>query len=186
MSEQSLKLRMPVRSPEPGWIRLERDHALFQQLADSHVVRTAMEQVEGGSGHILLAEKRRQLAASLRITPSVSPYLHKVLEAVRQLLRLEQAVELYVTPSPAINAFCMPLPEGKGLLVVVTSAAVDLFSRAELLFLPKNVFNSTMARHPELKDELSKITADRIQKTKQALAVDEDLLLIEDDDLIML
>jgi len=135
VSEQSLKLRMPVRSPEPGWIRLERDHALFQQLVDTHVVRTAMEQVEGGSGQVLLAEKRRQLAASLRITPSVSPYLHKVLEAVRKLLRLEQAVELYVTPSPVINAFCMPLPDGKGLLVVVTSAAVDLFSRAELLFL---------------------------------------------------
>jgi len=135
VNEQSLKLRMPVRSPEPGWIRVARDHALFQQLVGTHAVRNAMEQVEGGSDHILLAEKRRQLAASLRITPSVSPYLHKVLQAVRKLLQLEQAVELYVTPSPAINAFCMPLPDGKGLLVVVTSAAVDLFSRGELLFL---------------------------------------------------
>ena len=60
MSEQSLKLRMPVRSPEPGWIRVERDHALFQQLVGSQAVRAAMEQVEGGSGHVLLAEKRRR------------------------------------------------------------------------------------------------------------------------------
>jgi hypothetical protein len=51
--------------------------------------------------------------------------------------------------------------------------------------LPKKDFASTMARHPELKDELSKITAERIQKTKQMLEP-EDYELIEDDDLIML
>ena len=56
-----------------------------------------------------------------------------------------------------------------------------------LLFLPLKAFNSTMARHPELKDELSKITADRIKQTKEALdPEDEDFLLIEDDDLILL
>lgn len=135
MSEPTLKLRMPVRLPEAGLIRLARDQELFQQLVGTPAVRSSMEQVEGGAGHLLLAEKRRQLAASLRITESVSPYLYKVLQAVKQLLRLEHTVELYVTPSPVLNAFCMPLPDDGGLLVVVTSAAVDNFTRGELLFL---------------------------------------------------
>ncbi len=67
----------------------------------------------------------------------------------------------------------------------VTTATCTALSRGELLFLPKKDFASTMARHPEMKTELSKITADRIQKTKDILSPD-DYELIEDDDLIML
>jgi hypothetical protein len=51
--------------------------------------------------------------------------------------------------------------------------------------LPKRDFTALTARHPELKDELSKITAERIQQTKE-LMEPEEYELIEDDDLIML
>ncbi len=67
-----------------------------------------------------------------------------------------------------------------------TTATCQALTRGELLFLPKKDFVSTMARHPELKDELSKITAERIQKNKQMLEPSADYELIEDDDLIML
>jgi len=69
-----------------------------------------------------------------------------------------------------------------------TTATCTAITEAELLFLPKRDFNSLMARHPELKNELSKLTADRIKKTKEMLAPEEseDYVLIEDDDLIML
>jgi CRP-like cAMP-binding protein len=66
-----------------------------------------------------------------------------------------------------------------------TTATCAAVTRGELLFLPKKDFISTMARHPELKTELSKITAERIQKTKKMLDPSE-YVLIEDDDLIML
>ncbi len=66
-----------------------------------------------------------------------------------------------------------------------TTATCVAKTRGELLFLPKKDFVSTVARHPELKEELSKLTADRIQKTKEMLDPDE-YELIEDDDLIML
>jgi hypothetical protein len=135
VSEATLQLRMPVRDPDAAWIRLGLDHELFQRLANAPPIAAAIERVEGGSGHLQLAEKRRQLAASLRVTESVSPYLHKVVTTVKKLLRLDRPVELYVTPSPIANAFCMELPDAGGLLVVVTSGAVDLFTRGELLFL---------------------------------------------------
>jgi len=135
VSESTLKLRMPLRAAEPGLLRLARDHELFQELTAHPVIQSRLEHIQGGVAHVLMAEKRRQLADSLRVTASVSPYLHKVLEAVRQLLRLERPVELYVTPAPILNAFCMLLPEGDGLLVVITSAAVERFTRGELLFL---------------------------------------------------
>jgi hypothetical protein len=126
---------MPVRDPDPGLLRLSRDHELFRELVKHPAIQSHIEQINGGVGHIQMAEKRRQLADSLRITASVSPYLHKVLEAVKQLLHLEKSVELYVAPAPFLNAFSMTLPDDTGLLVVITSAAVERFTRGELLFL---------------------------------------------------
>ena len=66
-----------------------------------------------------------------------------------------------------------------------TTATCSAVTRGELLFLPKKDFVSMVARHPELRDELSRITADRLQKTKQLLDT-VPIDLIEDDDLIML
>ena len=69
-----------------------------------------------------------------------------------------------------------------------TTATCKTKTRATLLFLPKKTFNSTMARHPELREELSKITADRVKQQRDTLANPEadDFILIEDDDIIML
>ncbi len=68
-----------------------------------------------------------------------------------------------------------------------TTATCRMQTRGELLFLPAKVFNSTMARHPELRDELAKVTAERIARTKETLNPEEEgFILIEDDDLIML
>jgi CRP-like cAMP-binding protein len=69
-----------------------------------------------------------------------------------------------------------------------TTATCTSLTRGELLFLPKRDFKALMARHPELEEELSKITAERIQKTKEILAPadEESYELIEEDDLIML
>lgn len=66
-----------------------------------------------------------------------------------------------------------------------TTASCSAVTRGQLLFLPKRDFTALTARHPELKDELSKITAERIQQTKD-LMEPEEYELIEDDDLIML
>jgi len=66
-----------------------------------------------------------------------------------------------------------------------TTATCTAVTRGDLLFLPKRDFVAITARHPELKDELSKLTAERIQKTK-AVMTPEEFAIIEDDDLIML
>jgi CRP-like cAMP-binding protein len=71
------------------------------------------------------------------------------------------------------------------LQTTATTATCCAVTRGELLFLPKRDFVSTLARHPELKDELSKITAERLKKTRELMDT-ETLELIEDDDLIML
>ena len=68
-----------------------------------------------------------------------------------------------------------------------TTASCYARTKGEVLFLGRQDFHSTMARHPELKDELSKLTADRIKKTQELMnPEDDDFILIEDDDLIML
>lgn len=68
-----------------------------------------------------------------------------------------------------------------------TTATCTTQSPCELLFLPKSVFHSTMARHPDLKAELAKLTEDRLRHTQEMLDPDsEHYIMIEDDDLIML
>ena len=66
-----------------------------------------------------------------------------------------------------------------------TTAACKAMGDGQLLFLPKADFVATMARHPEMKSELAKITAERLQKT-EAMLNPEELMMVEDDDLIML
>ncbi len=67
-----------------------------------------------------------------------------------------------------------------------TTATCTASTRGDCLFLPKRDFAALIARHPEMKGELAKITTERIQKTKQMMAADEAFEMIEDDDLIML
>ena len=65
-----------------------------------------------------------------------------------------------------------------------TTASCKAVARGDLLFLPKREFIGTLARHPEMRAELSKITAERLQKNKEMLEPG-DYELIEEDDLIM-
>lgn len=134
MPDAPPKLRMPRRKPDSERVRLLRDSEVERELRAMPLVQRWFEQTEGGNGHQLLAQRRHQLSQSLRVTKGISAYLHEVLTAVKKLLSIENRVELYVEPSPSVNAFCMPLPEG-ALLVVVSSGAVEQFSKRELLFL---------------------------------------------------
>jgi CRP-like cAMP-binding protein len=68
-----------------------------------------------------------------------------------------------------------------------TTASCVAMAPTNLLYLERATFNSTIARYPEFKDELSKITAERIRRTKAALNPEEDdFVLIEDDDVLLL
>jgi len=134
MSDAPPKLRMPRRKPDPQRVQVDRDSELQRQLRALPLVQRWFERTEGGTGHQLVAQRKYQLSQSLRVTQGISPYLWDVLAAVRRLLSIEGRVELYVEPSPVLNAFCMPLPD-HGLLVVVTSGAVQQFSKRELLFV---------------------------------------------------
>lgn len=128
------KLRLPRRRIETDVIRLGREAELERELRSEPCVQRWFDRTQGGAGHILLAQRRRMLSGSLRITAGVSPYLTKLLGTVKKVLAIEGRVELYVAPSDSINAFCMPLPEG-ALLLVISSAAVERFSEREFLFL---------------------------------------------------
>ena len=66
-----------------------------------------------------------------------------------------------------------------------TTATCKAATAGQLLLLPKGDFKATITRHPELKAGLSKLTAERIQKTKSMMAPEE-LMVVEDDDLVLL
>ncbi len=66
-----------------------------------------------------------------------------------------------------------------------TTATCKAATAGQLLLLPKGDFKATITRHPELKDGLSKLTAERLEKTKSMMSPDE-LMVVEDDDLVMI
>ncbi len=134
MAAAAPKLRLPRRKIDPDWVRLEREAELERSLRGQPCVQRWFERTHGGAGHVLMAQRRRMLSGSLRVTEGVSPYLSQLLGNVRKILGIAGRVELYVAPSDSINAFCMPLPEG-ALLLVISSGAVERFSEREFLFL---------------------------------------------------
>ncbi|MBN1962021.1 MAG: cyclic nucleotide-binding domain-containing protein [Deltaproteobacteria bacterium] len=67
----------------------------------------------------------------------------------------------------------------------LTTASCTAVTNGNLLFLPKKDFTAMLARYPQLKEQLSSITAERLQKTKQMLEM-EPIEITEDDELIML
>lgn len=81
------------------------------------------------------SETRRYLLGSaVRITPKMAPALHAVVSHCRDALKVEDAIELYVSPSPHYNAFSYGGGNGR-TFVGLTSALVESFSDDELRFV---------------------------------------------------
>ena len=75
------------------------------------------------------------LSNSLRITPSVTPRLSRVMESVSERLRFQGDIESFVFAGAEPNAFCAPVPGSSLFCVMVSSGLVNLMTDAELQFV---------------------------------------------------
>ena len=105
---------------------------LYERFGLAAAARAVPEQVRREEARIL--DFRR--ASYTRLTPRIAPGLMKVLAETMERLELQENVELYVDPSPAVNARAYSGYGGDDTWVVtVTSGAVRLLSDEHLRFL---------------------------------------------------
>jgi len=130
----TIKLSLPARRPDPGAIRLDREHSLKRKLEAAPAIAERSAALQNDLGNASLQAQRRHLASSLRVTADISPALWKTFDIARRILSVEERCELYVEASSELNAYCTVLPDG-AILVVATSGLVERLDQRELLFL---------------------------------------------------
>lgn len=112
-------------------LRCEGDEGLQERLKSEPVVESVRRKIEE------MPEKgvRRQLlATSLRLTRTMSPRLHDMLDHCRQVLGVTIPLEAYVYNSPQFNAACIK-PEDGTLLLMFSSSLLEKFDSDELSFV---------------------------------------------------
>ena len=75
------------------------------------------------------------LANSLRITPSVTPRLARIVHDVSEALFFDREIEAFVFSSSEPQAFCAPCEEGAPFTLMISSGLVQLLSDDELRFV---------------------------------------------------
>ena len=117
-------------------IRSEHDAALAETLLRDKDIRRSIERLEreleksDRSG----ATRRHLLSTSVRLSEALAPDVHQVLRACQQRLGVETDLELYVYPSPQLNAACVR-PEAGRVFIMFSSELLESFNEQELAFV---------------------------------------------------
>jgi Zn-dependent protease with chaperone function/tellurite resistance protein len=128
-------------------LRAEGDASLAKQILDDRDVKRSIERFEKD---VKSGETRRQLlSTSVRLGPELVPELHEVIARCRARLGLESEVEMYVYPSPHLNAACMR-PEDERVLLMFSSELLDAFDGDELAFVAGHELGHHMFGHHDI------------------------------------
>ncbi len=81
-----------------------------------------------------LETRRRLLSTAVRLTPALTPELFRTVDSCVEKLRVGTTVELYVQPSPHLNAACFR-PEAGRVFLMFSSELLEAFDAEELAFV---------------------------------------------------
>jgi hypothetical protein len=126
--------------------RCEGDENLQTKLLEERVVQSACEKIEELPERSV---RRQLLATSLRLTKSMSPKLHGLLQSCAETLKLSIPLEAFVYNSPQFNAACIK-PEQGTLLLMFSSSILEKFSEQELLFVMGHELGHHLFRHHDI------------------------------------
>ena len=126
--------------------RCEGDGALHEKLLQVDEVKKVRKELEENPSR---GTRRQLLATSLRLTKSMSPKLHKMLDFCAKKLSLEIPTETYVYNSPQFNAACIK-PENGRLLLMFSSAILEKFDEKELLFVMGHELGHHLFAHHDI------------------------------------
>jgi len=74
------------------------------------------------------------LGSALRLTPSMAPDVHEIMDGCRRTLGIDSPIESFVYPGPSFNAAAVR-PEKGRLLIIVSSSLLEAFEPDELRFV---------------------------------------------------
>lgn len=117
--------------PTAQELRSDVDRTLATHLLLDPAVRHVREELERAGK---LGTRRSLLARALRLSRSIAPDVHTMLDACIETLGVEAEVELYVHASATFNAGCTPVEDGR-VFILVTSALLEGFERTELTYV---------------------------------------------------
>ena len=126
--------------------RCEGDLALFNELMETDEVKSAIRKLDDNPG---AGVRRQLLATALRLTKSMSPKLHKMMDESVETLGVEIPVEIYVYNSPQFNAACLA-PEDDTLLLMFSSSLLEKFQEQEVRFVMGHELGHHLFEHTSI------------------------------------
>ncbi|MEM7199060.1 MAG: M48 family metallopeptidase [Planctomycetota bacterium] len=131
----------------PSDLRAQTDVALRDQLLAEPSVQRSIKRFERDTKQL---ETRRQLlATSVRLTKELTPEVWSVVHRCAEQLQVETEVELFVQPSPHLNAGCYR-PEDGRVFVMFTSELLEAFDEPELAFVVGHELGHFIFGHHDL------------------------------------
>jgi Zn-dependent protease with chaperone function/tellurite resistance protein len=115
-------------------LRSRGDRDLADKLLQEPLVKKVRERLEKEEEKTPRGIRRQLLASSLRLTASMMPDVHRVVQQCRDTLAIDIPLELYVYPSGHFNAACIK-PEAGRLFIMVSSSLLEAFPEAERRFV---------------------------------------------------
>ena len=118
----------------PSAICARRDRALRERLlADSSVTRAIkrIDELTSGYGYY---QRRRLLTGAIRLTRNMYPELAETLAECKNILGVDQPVEMYVRADAHMGASCARTPSGM-FAIALTSRLLEAFNQSELRFV---------------------------------------------------
>lgn len=126
--------------------RCEGDESLHTSLLEVEQVRKVRKEVAENPSR---SARRQLLATSLRLTQTMSPRLHTMLQSCAERLAVDIPMETYVYNSPQFNAACIK-PEKGTLLLMFSSAILEKFDEQELLFVMGHELGHHLFAHHDI------------------------------------
>ncbi len=134
---------------EKNLIQCRRDRSLRESLMTDSGVKLAQRKVDEHTSGYGFYGRRRLLAGALRVKRSMLPSLSDTLQQCREILGVQDPLELYIKPDAEYGAFVMKSPAGPWALGV-TSSLVEKFSPAELRFVIGHELGHMLFDHTSL------------------------------------
>jgi hypothetical protein len=130
-------------------IRSDNDNKLAARLLEHADVKRVREMISRAEEKGPLGTRRRLLSTSVRLSTSMAPDLHHMVDLCRERLNIEIPLELYAFSSPQFNAACFKPEEGR-LFVMFSSSLLEAFDEQELLFVMGHEFGHYVYQHHDI------------------------------------
>lgn len=134
---------------EKNLVQCRRDRTLRESLMEDSGVKLAQRKVDEHTSGYGFYGRRRLLAGALRVKRAMLPALSDTLQQCREILGVQDPLELYIKPDAEYGAFVMKSPAGPWALGV-TSSLVEKFSPAELRFVIGHELGHMLFDHTSL------------------------------------